>query len=202
VSAATINPATGGPLGQDHYRELELANQRAKKVRKAANVAGFNGWVTAVFAVFSVPFALFSIAGFLVTVGLSVVAYNEFQGRQRLLRFDRTSTSLLGWNQIGFLTLIILYSLWMLFAGLTSGGPFAAELEAKPELRAALGEMDQFDYIYKILIVAVYGTVILLSAIFQGMNAVYYFTRRKHLEGYLRDTAKWVLDLQRTTTPA
>ena len=202
MSVATINPAADGPLSQEHYRELTLANERAKKVRKAANVAGFNGWVTAVFALLSAPFAVFSIVGFLTCVALSVVAYNEFQGRKRLLQFDRTSTTLLGWNQIGFLTLIVLYCVWMLFAGLTSEGPFAAEMAAKPELATALGHLDEFDYIYRILVVAVYGTVILLSLIFQGINAAYYFTRRKYLEQYMRETATWILDLQRATVRA
>ena len=202
MSAATRSPAADGPLSQEHYRQLTLANERAKKVRKAANVAGFNGWVTAIFAVLSAPFALFSIVGFLVTVALSVVAYNEFRGRKRLLQFDSTSTTLLGWNQVGFLAMIILYSVWMLFVGLTSEGPFAAEMAAKPELAAALGDLGEFDYIYRILVVAVYGTVILLSVVFQGVNAMYYFTRRKHLEQYMRETATWILDLQRATVRA
>ena len=63
-----------------------------------------------------------------------------------------------------------------------------------------LGSLDEFDYLYKVLVVAVYGTVIVLSAIFQGLNAFYYFTRRKHVEAYVQETPDWVLDLQRMTT--
>ncbi|MBC8873680.1 MAG: hypothetical protein H8E44_29940 [Planctomycetes bacterium] len=202
MNAATIVLASDGPLTQEHHHELALANGRAKKIRKAAGVAAFNGWVTGIFAALSAPFALFSFPGFFVTVGLSVIAYNEFRGRKRLLQFDSSSPTLLGWNQVGLLTLIIVYCLWTLFVGLTSAGPFAAEMEAEPELANALGSLGEFDYLYKVLVVAIYGTVIVLSAIFQGLNAFYYFTRRKHVEAYVQTTPEWVLDVQRMTTPA
>ena len=202
MNTATIAPASDGPLAQEHRHELALANERAKRIRNAARVAAFNGWATGIFAALSAPFALFSIAGFLVTVGLSVIAYNEFQGRKRLLRFDPLSPALLGWNQVGLLTLIIVYCLWMLFVGLTSAGPFAAEMETNPELADALGSFNQFDHLYKDLVVTVYGTVIVLSVIFQGLNAFYYFTRRKHVTAYVQETPEWVLDLQHMMTPS
>lgn len=201
MTTATLAPVSDGPLAQEHRRELALANQRAKKIRKAAGVAAFNGWATGIFAALSAPFALFSIAGLFVTVGLSVVAYNEFQGRKRLLRFDPLSPALLGWNQVGLMALIVLYCLWMLFAGLTGAGPFAGEMQTNPELAGALGSLSQFDEFYKVLVVAVYGTVIVLSVIFQGLNALYYFTRRKHVEAYVQETSEWVLDLQQMMTP-
>ncbi len=201
MSAATITPASDGPLTQEHHRELAVANERAKKIRRAAGVAAFNGWTIGIFAVLSAPFAPFSIAGFLVTVGLSVIAYNEFRGRKRLLQFDPSSPALLGWNQVGFLTLIAGYCLWMLFVNLAGTGPFAAEMAANPELKAALGSLDKFDSLFEGVVVAIYGSVIVLSAIFQGLNAFYYFTRRKHMNAYLQKTPRWVLDLQRMTTP-
>jgi hypothetical protein len=199
VTAATSVPASDGPLAQEHHHELALANERAKSIRKVARLAAFNGWVTGILAVLSAPFALFSMAGLLVTVGLSVIAYNEFRGRKRLLQFDPSAPALLGWNQVGLLTLIVVYCLWMLFVGLTSACPFAAEMKANPELADALGSLGEFDHLYKVLVVSVYGTVIVLSAIFQGLNALYYFTRRKHVEAYVRATPAWVLDLQRIT---
>lgn len=199
MSVATLAEPASGPLAAEHHHELALANERAKKIRKAAGVAAFNGWMTGIFAVTSAPFAPFSIAGFLVTVSLGVVAYNEFRGRKGLLRFEESAPRLLGWNQIGFLTMIIVYCLWMMFTGLTGEGPFAAEIAAKPELARALGSLDGLDYYYKLIVLAVYGTVIVLSAIFQGWNAYYYFSRRKHVEDYVSDTPKWVLDVQRAT---
>jgi hypothetical protein len=88
----------------------------------------------------------------------------------------------------------------MVAAGLMAEGPFAAELKAKPELSAVIDSVDGIDQLYKVLIVAVYGTVIVLSGVFQGLNALYYFTRRKHVTAYVQNTPAWVLDLQRLTS--
>jgi len=200
--ATTLTADPSGPLSPAQQSQIAAAKERARKIRQAAKVAGFNGWVTSIFAICSAPFALFSLPGFLVTVGLSVVAYNEFRGRRRLLQFDGEAPRLLGWNQVGFLVMIILYCTWMLFTGLSGEGPFAAELKAKPELADVFGSVDDFDRIYRMAVVAIYGTTIVLSVIFQGLNASYYFTRRKHIVDYLKETPDWVLNLQRLTTSA
>jgi len=107
MSVATMEELSAGPLSREHHQELALANSRAKKVRRAAGVAAFNGWSIGIVAALSVPFALFSISGFLVTLGLAIIAANEFRGRRGLLRFDPAATALLGWNQIGLISLIV-----------------------------------------------------------------------------------------------
>jgi hypothetical protein len=188
-----------GPLTSEHHHELTLAKGRAKSIRKAANVAAFNGWATAIIAALSAPFALFSVAGFLVAAGLAFVAHNEFRGRRRLLDRDPSSATFLGWNQVGLFALIAVYCLWMLF---TSYGSFASELQAKPELESALGPLDEFEGLYRVIVVGFYGTVITLSAIFQGLNALYYFTRRKYVNAYLRETPAWVQEIERVTSAA
>jgi hypothetical protein len=178
---------------------LVLAKGRTKAIRKAARVAAFNGWATGIIAAFSAPFALFSVAGCIMTVGLAIVARNEFRGRKRLLAFDPASTALLGWNQIGFFLLIAVYCLWMLRCSI---GSFAAELQAYPELKDALGSLDGFDSLYRYVVVGFYTTVVSLSAIFQGLNAFYYFSRRKHIESYLQETPTWVQEIERMTSAA
>ena len=199
MTAATVTIEPKGPLSQLQQHQFAAAQDRAQKIRKAAAVARFNGWTIGIFAVCSAPFALMSLPGFLMTSGMSLVAYIELKGRQRLLQFDRKASAFLGWNQVGFLALILCYCIWMLAAGLTSDNPLAAELKANPDLRAVFDSVDDFSQYYKILIAAVYGTVIVLSVVFQGLNALYYFTRRKHILAYLQKTPTWVLDLQRTT---
>lgn len=44
------------------------------------------------------------------------------------------------------------------------------------------------------------GIVILVSVLFQGLNAIYYFTRRKHVDAYVQNTPEWVLNLNRLTS--
>jgi hypothetical protein len=196
VNTPTIVPQIGGPLSPEQRHELELANQRARKIRRAAGVAAFNGWAIGIVAAMSALSALFSFSGFLVTAGLTFIAYNEFQGRKRLLRFDTSAPAMLGWNQIGLMAMIVAYCLWMILENFIGPGPFAGEMASNPELAEAIGSSSQFDDLYKLFSVVIYGTVMLVSVIFQGLNALYYFTRRKHVEAYLHETPEWVLDLQ------
>jgi hypothetical protein len=200
MAIESVAAEPNGPLNQSQQHEVAAAHDRAQKIRRAAVVAGFNGWTTGIIAACSAPFALFSLPGFLVTIGLSLVAYNEFKGRRRLLQFDQKAPAFLGWNQVGFLVLITSYCVWMLVVGLTSEGPFAAEVKAKPELSVVFDSVDEVDQLYKTLIAVVYGTVIVLSAVFQGLNAFYYFTRRKHVKAYVQNTPEWVLELQHLTS--
>ena len=189
--------AGGGPLTPEHQQQVLVANQRTAKLRMAAKMAWFNGWVTGIFALLSAPFALFSLAGLVVTLGLIVVAYNEFRGRRLLLAYDPRAPYLLGWNQVGFMGLIIGYSLWMIVEGFAGPTPLAAELNANPDLQAMLGSPAELQEMYQLLLLAVYGTSILLSALFQGINALYYFTRRSSLNAYLQETPVWIRQLQR-----
>jgi len=195
MTTATLNYEPNGPLNRSQLEQVATAKGQAHTIRKAAAVAGFNGWTIGILALGSAPFAWFSLPALLMTVGMSLVAYNELQGRRRLLRFDDKAPAFLGWNQLGFLGLIITYCLWMFVVGFTGESPLATEFEAKPELRAAFDSVEGFDEIYRIVVAAFYGIVILLSAIFQGGNAIYYFTRRRHVEAFLQKTPAWALQL-------
>lgn len=199
MTAATLAPSTDPPLSDLHHRELALAAQRSRPIQSAARVATFNAWTTAILAVLSAPFALFSLAGFVVFAGLALVAWNEFRGRRRLLEYDPAGVSILGWNQVGLLALISVYCLWAIYSNLWGSASIDAQLRANPQLSAAFGSLDGMSELVKPIVLAFYGTVIALTAIFQGGNALYYFTRRKYLETYVRETPAWVIDLQRAT---
>jgi hypothetical protein len=198
-AALAVPPAEkspGGPLTAEHHRELMLARQRSKSIRKAARVAGFNGWATAIVAALSAPFALFSLSGALVFIGLAVVAYNEFRGRKRLLQFDPSAATFLGWNQLGLLAIIVVYSLWAIHTNLSQASSVSAQLAAYSELETALGSPGQFEALARQIVFLFYGSVIAISFLFQGLNALYYFSRRAPIDTYLRDTPTWVRELQ------
>ncbi|MCA9249162.1 MAG: hypothetical protein KDA42_18700 [Planctomycetales bacterium] len=198
METATIVPETKSPLSDEHRRELDLATQRSAKVRRAAGVASFNGWATAIFAALSAPFAVFSLSGLFVTGGLAIVAYHEFQGRKRLLQFDPSATRLLGWNQLGLLGVIIIYSVWSMYVGLGEESLFSKEINDNPELREVLNA-DELEQLVQMVIVVLYTSVIALSVVFQGGNAWYYFSRRKYVEAYLSETPAWAVDVQQRT---
>lgn len=197
MTTATLSRDLDEPLTVDERRALITAREGAKKIQSAAKVASFNGWSFAIAALLSAPFSLGSAVGLLLTLGLAIVAFNEFRGRQRLLQFDPSAASMLGWNQLFLLAMIVGYCAWNLYAGLAGDDSFTAQLEAQPELRQALGSMDDLEGLYDQVVVALYGSVIVVSIVFQGLNALYYFTRRKHVEAYVENTPEWLLEVQR-----
>jgi hypothetical protein len=199
MNDTVVTAEVAGPLSPENFQQLTQAQERAKKIRKAGGVANFNGWSTGIFAALSVPFAFSSAAGFLITLGLSIVAWNEFRGRGRMLKFDPTGPVLLGWNQVGFLALIVGYCCWSIYTGLNGSGELTKQLQADPELARAMHELGDFEGLQRMLVLAVYGTVIVLSVLFQGLNALYYFSRRKLVVAYLQETPAWVLELQRSS---
>lgn len=185
-----------GPLSADHQIELQEANRRARKILNAAKVAGINGSIAALFAGAGLLFGLFDAATFLVALGMAVIAYNEFRGRSLLRQFDPRAGRLLGRNQLGLIGLITAYSGWSIHAGLTGEDPFEAHIRANPGLAPMLGSIGELQ---QTLTVAVHGTVIALTLIFQGLNARYYFKRTAMIVTHLHQTPAWITDLQRAT---
>src|SRR5262245_51189261 len=170
ASNSTAAPQSGGPLTEEHRYELAAATNRLVPVRKAARIASTNAWITGVIAALSWPFAPFSVVGFLVAVGLTVVAYNEFNGRRRLLEFDPSAATSLARNQVGFLALITAYCLWSVYVVYTGANPVAAALTANSDLLAAEDRklLAAGGDVIKLAMVGFYLLVIFLSVIFQG----------------------------------
>ena len=197
--AAPLVDSPSGALTPEVRRELTLAKTRARPILKAARVATFNGWTLGVIAAASTLFTLvsYSTIGALVTAALAVVASIEFRGRARLLAFDPSGATQLGWNQIGLLVLVTAYCAWMLWSSATGVGPLEAELKANPELGEALGDLGEIDALIRQIVVATYAIVIVLTLVVQGLNALYYFTRRKHVLAYIQETPAWALEAQR-----
>jgi len=183
------------PLSATHHQQLAAARDLAKPIRKAARVASFNGWTTGAIAALSLPFALFDYTGAVLTLGLAIVAYNEFRGRKRLLAFDPSAATLLGWNQLGLLAMIVVYSLWSMYGSWGEASSISAELKGYPELDGLLSDAGGLDGLFKQVSIALYGGVIALSTVFQGGNAWYYFTRRRHIENFVASTPQWVRDV-------
>lgn len=200
MPATLLPPVTDPPLSELHHRALAAARKRAEPVLRAARVASFNAWTTAILTVASAPFALFSLAGLGIFVGLALVAWNEFRGRRLLLKFEPSGATLLGWNQLGLLALITTYCLWAIYANLWGSESIEDQLNANPELRAAFGSLDGLTQLIQPIVLAFYGLVIALSAVFQGGNALYYFTRRKYVAKYVDETPAWVIDLEQATS--
>ena len=201
-----LDAAADRPLSPEHLLQIEEADLRARKLRKAGGVAMFNGVTFAIFAAGAALFALvnlllgdFDTASVVMAVGLGVVAGNEFKGRRLIRSFDRRGPKLLGWNQIGLMALLVGYGAWMIAGAYFGPDPYADEIAKEPMLADMLAPMSG---VYMALTLAIYGGLILGTLIFQGLNARYYFTRAEHLADYLDETPDWVIDLQRRSPGA
>ncbi len=181
----------GVPLSSEQRKELSEANERAAKVLGAAKVATFNGWTIGIFAAIGLLFGIFSVTALVMGVGMGLVARNEFRGRKLLRQFDPLGPRLLGRNQLGFMGLIIVYCLWSMYQIVSDPMTATKGLEAIT---------DSFGPLVTNLALAVYGTVIVLTALFQGLNARYYFVRIERVEDYLRETPGWIVEIQRSTS--
>ena len=193
-----------GPLTPEHLGEVAQARLRAKKVRKAAGVATTNGYILGVLSgcsfLFAAAGAMFdetAVVGVVMGTGLALVAWNEFRGRAMLRRFEIRASRVLGWNQLGLMVLVIGYAAWMLRQAFWGPSPYAEAMAGEPMLAGPLGAIEQ---LHKTLALAMYGGLIAGTLIFQGLNSLYYFTRRKYVEAYLRETPEWVVQLERRGT--
>ena len=180
-----------GPLSPEQQRQLAEASQRARKIMGAARMAAFNGWTIGSIAAVSVLFGLFSRTALVMGIAMGFVAWNEFRGRALLRSFDPEGARLLGKNQVGLLVVIVIYCLWSIYITTTGGNPEMAEIEAM------IGDIS--DLVTE-LTVMVYGIVIVVSVVFQGLNARYYFARQRLIREYVQHTPDWVVKLQRSSS--
>jgi hypothetical protein len=195
MAIASLETALRGPLSSDQQHDLLAAKLRAKTIRRASGVAALNGWSIAIFAAISLPCAMWSWPTLILEVGLAVVAFNEFRGRDGLRRFDPAAAHRLGWNQLGLWALLAGYSVWSIGSALIMPNSLPEALLTTPELGASMQE--SIGRLYLAVTIAVYGGMIVGTTVMQGLNAWYYFSRHKHVLAYLHATPAWVIDVQR-----
>ena len=194
TAAPPLPDSAAGPLAPEQLQELAEANRRARKVVRVARVASFSAWTTAVIAALSAPFILAGPTAAVMTAALAAVAFNEFRGRNLVRAFEPRGARVLGWNQLGFMTVLILYALWSIYTALSGPQPYEAEIERMPELAKTLGSVAE---LRRMITLAAYGGLIVATLIFQGLTALYYFRCARRIRTNLRQTPQWVVDLQR-----
>jgi len=190
MPATPISDGNQNPLSREQQEALALATQRSKKILAAGKVATLNGWTLGVIGGVSILFGFFSLSGFIVGVSLVIVARNEFRGRALIRRLDPRGAMLLVKNQIGLIGVVIAYSLWSIYSTIANVSSETTQLEELAGLPSGL---------VTDLTVMVYGVVIVLTLLVQGLNARYYFMRIQQLKDYVDQTPAWIIDMQRMT---
>jgi len=181
-------------LDPEQVQQLLAAQARVSKLRRAVNVARFDGWTTGFFAVVTILTGFTSGSALLLGFGMAIVAYVEFAGATKLRQLDARAARQLAINQVCLGAMLILYSLWQLYVAMTGPSSFASVTGNDPQLAQMLGS---FDGLTKTISMLVYGVLIAIAIFIQGGTAMYYHSRQRHLEEYVRATPKWILDLQR-----
>ncbi len=188
--AAGTNPA----LSREQLEAIAAARHRGRKISRAAGVAAFSGWTMAVFSFFSLLGGVFSLVSLALGAGLGIVAYVELKGSKRLRRFDDVAPYHLAFNQIALAGLIALYCGWGMWQAIFGPSPYESYLAQGGQTAEMIKGIDDLN---RAITSVFYGFLLLVSVIVQGGTAFYYFTRKRHLLAYLRETPDWVLDALR-----
>lgn len=188
--APTPAGASPGPLSPEHLAQIDAAQRRGKKIRKAARVASFNAWTAALIGGTCLLIGVFDRTSLILGVAITVVAAIEFQGAAKFRRVDLKAPQLCGLNQLFFLAIIATYCIWNMLHPSAALTESTGSADADATLAAVAGMESSIMGIF-------YGLVLLGSILMQGLTAVYYFTRTRPMRVYLRETPEWVVQLQR-----
>ncbi|MCI0632139.1 MAG: hypothetical protein L0Y44_15960 [Phycisphaerales bacterium] len=186
--------ASTNPLGPHQLQAIARARLQGRKISRAATTAAISGWTTAVFALLTLPFGIWSLPALLLGAGFAVVAFVEIRASQALRRFDRSVPVRLALNQAALFLMLAAYCGWSIYQTLTSPNPYEAYIAAGDEVSRMVKPIAQLNTLVSVLF---YGGVALGSLIAQGLAALYYFTRRRHIDDYLRRTPTWIIDTLR-----
>ena len=171
-----------------------MARALGAKIRRAVIVATLGGWTVGSFAALTLLTSLFSLAGLLLGAGMAVVAYFEFRGARELRRLDPSAPRRLALNQLAFAGMLFIYAAISLWTSLHGPNELAEAAASDPQMAQMLAP---FESLTRTIYIAVYATMMVLALLGPGLTALYYSSRTKHIDTYIRQTPQWILDLQR-----
>jgi hypothetical protein len=192
VHAQPVSPPQISP---ENLQQLQAAKRGMRKIRRAISTAIFDGWTVAVCGILTFLLGLGDLTSMALGAGLTTIGVIELYGAKRLKRLDQSAIDFLVWNQIALGSLLLIYAVWRTIdvlhhpATASSLGASDAQLEA-----AGLGNITHLE---QSVMLAVYASLMVVAVFGQGSMALYYFTRRKHLQSYLAETPPWITQMQR-----
>lgn len=193
TSAAPNSPQ----LSAENLRELQVARQSLRKIRRAVSTARLEGYSIAVFGGLSFLCGIGSISAMLLGAVLTAIGIVEILAAGGVSRLNLKAVRTLTINQLCLALLIVLYAVWNLHAQSTQ--PAAS---AFPDLSTSevqdLGEMgaSAMDISHELMML-LYGSLI-VAAIGEAGMAAYYHSRGRHLQRYLAETPAWILAMQKS----
>jgi hypothetical protein len=180
-------------LSPEQVQELDAARFRARTLRRAALWASMDGWTIAVFGGLSILVGIASAAGWIVGGVLLALGIIEIRAASALRRLEVGAPQRLAVNQIVLGGLLLAYACWGLWWA-AYGQIDALDRLVGETQGLALPELES---LVRLLALVLYATLAAVAVIVPGLSAVYYWTRKPHLQAYLEHTPGWIMDLQR-----
>ncbi len=188
-----VPPLAPPMLSPEQLQQLAAVRPMARRVQRVASVAAFDGWTVAIFAALSLMCGMTSPKAMFMAAGMGVIAAIEIYGAGKLKRLEADAARRLGFNQLGFALLLIIYALWSLYGELHGGGAISSLSSADPSVADML---KPYQGLAQGIAVAVYGSLIAVALAAQGGLAVYYFSRVKDIQAYRAQTPAWIVQMQ------
>jgi len=201
-------PELSDPLSPAHYAALRVAIAARKPLRRAVRTARFSAITMLAIGVLGIPLLpfFFDFISLVVVAGLLVLGIFEWIGAERMREGQPGAAAFLARNQLCLIALITLYCLVQMATFKPSaafGSLLSADMQAQlPQgtgtaaaLDGALPGLPSLGDLVPTVTYAFYSIVIAASVIAQGSLALYYFTRRRHLEALQRHTAPWITQM-------
>jgi hypothetical protein len=184
---STRPPNAAPALSPEQLNALAVGQALYQPIRRAVGYARFDGWSVAILAGLTAICSLTSPVTLLLGVGMGAVAWFELREAKRLAAGDVNAPRRLAYNQLALAGLLIGYAAWQLIAGVDT-----SELDA---MRSQLGGdpavTQMLDSLATGIPLVIYGTLIVAAVLIQGATALFYLSRRKAVEAYVRATPEW-----------
>ena len=190
----TPRPVEGSPFSPEQLLEITTARIRGRKISRAATVATFSGWSLAVFAFFSLLLGIFDLTTFILGICFCGTAYFELRGAKGLRALDVNAPRLLAINQLVLAAMVCLYAVWGMLMAMFGPGPYDDYLAGGGDVAEVI---EPFAKMTRAITALFYAVVIAVTVILCGCTASYYYSRRKQLISYLRETPPWVVEMLR-----
>lgn len=180
------------PLDAEQLRVLGETRALGKKLRFARGVALTNVVSLAFLASSTLVLGAFSLSLSPVGLALAALAYNEERGRRLLVAVDPRAPRRLALNQLALLALIVVYCAWNAYAAWTGPDPLGALANQSDSLSDTLQEVssqtgESFSELgrwARVAALLVYGIVLAVSALVQGLTAFYYHSLRASIAAF------------------
>lgn len=183
-------------LSSEQVEMIALAQRHARPIFRAARVAAFSGWTSAVLAGLTLLTGLGSLSAMALGLALGVIAIVELRGGAGLRRFDSSAPRRLGLNQIALFGVLCVYCGWNIIDTLQGPNPYAEYMTAGADVANMVRPIAR---LHTTIMVAFYGLVIGGSAVAQGCGAFYYFTRASRLADFMAMTPPWTVQALQAT---